>query len=70
MGLGGKIMAGIALVIADMVIKRYMKKEKKKIRGTDRKIRIYDISNSIRLFQPNIGKHNGFASLVLVFAEC
>jgi hypothetical protein len=38
MGLGGKIMAGIALIVAAMVIKRYMKKEKKKIRGTNRKI--------------------------------
>ncbi|HZA68772.1 MAG TPA: hypothetical protein VE548_03660 [Nitrososphaeraceae archaeon] len=29
MGLGGKIMAGIALVVAAMVIKRYMKKREK-----------------------------------------
>jgi hypothetical protein len=30
MGLGGKIMAGIALIVVAMVIKRYMKKDKKK----------------------------------------
>jgi hypothetical protein len=29
MGLGGKIMAGIALVVAAMVIKRYMKRREK-----------------------------------------
>jgi hypothetical protein len=29
MGLGGKIMAGIALVVIAMVIKRYMKKRDK-----------------------------------------
>lgn len=39
MGIGRKILAGIALVVADMVIKRYMKKreeEDKRRRGTDR----------------------------------
>ena len=29
MGLGGKIMAGIALIVIAMVIKRYMKKREK-----------------------------------------
>jgi membrane protein implicated in regulation of membrane protease activity len=29
MGLGGKIMAGIAVVVAAMVVKRYMKKREK-----------------------------------------
>ena len=29
MGLGGKIMAGIAVAVAAMVIKRYMKKREK-----------------------------------------
>jgi hypothetical protein len=47
MGLGGKIMAGIALIVIAMVIKRYMKKEEKNIRETNRKIRIYDISSRI-----------------------
>jgi hypothetical protein len=35
MGLGSKIMAGIALVVAAMVIKRYMKRERKR-KETDR----------------------------------
>ena len=29
MGLGGKIMAGIALVVVAMVVKRYMKRKEK-----------------------------------------
>ena len=29
MSLGGKIMAGVALIVAAMVIKRYMKKREK-----------------------------------------
>ena len=39
MGIGRKIMAGIALVVAAMVVKRYMKKreeEEKRRRETDR----------------------------------
>jgi hypothetical protein len=29
MGLGGKIMAGIAVAVAAMIVKRYMKKKEK-----------------------------------------
>jgi hypothetical protein len=36
MGLGGKVMAGIALATAAMVIRRYMKKRKRR-REIDRK---------------------------------
>ena len=39
MGIGSKIMAGIALVVAAMVVNRYMKKreeEEKRRRETDR----------------------------------
>jgi hypothetical protein len=32
MGLGGKIMAGIALAVAAMIVKRYMKKRDKEER--------------------------------------
>jgi hypothetical protein len=37
MGLGGKIMAGIAVAMAAMVVKRYMKKREKRRKATDRK---------------------------------
>jgi ABC-type proline/glycine betaine transport system permease subunit len=36
MGIGRKIMAGIALVVVAMVIKRYMKKKEKERDETDR----------------------------------
>jgi ABC-type proline/glycine betaine transport system permease subunit len=36
MGIGRKIMAGIALVVVAMVIKRYMKKKEKETNETDR----------------------------------
>jgi ABC-type proline/glycine betaine transport system permease subunit len=35
-GIGRKIMAGIALVVAAMVIKRYMKKKEKEKNETDK----------------------------------
>jgi hypothetical protein len=37
MGLGGKIMAGIALAVAAMVVKRYMKKREKEEKRNRRK---------------------------------
>jgi ABC-type proline/glycine betaine transport system permease subunit len=36
MGTGRKIMAGIALIVAAMVVKRYMKKKEKERNETDR----------------------------------
>jgi ABC-type proline/glycine betaine transport system permease subunit len=36
MGLGHKIMAGIALVVAAMVVKRYMKKRDRGERGKEK----------------------------------
>jgi ABC-type proline/glycine betaine transport system permease subunit len=43
MGTGRKIMAGIALIVAAMVVKRYMKKKEKERNETDRETWTYHL---------------------------
>jgi membrane protein implicated in regulation of membrane protease activity len=58
MGPGGKIMACIALAVAAMVIKRYMKKREKEDKRNRQEMQIYNITVALfSLTEPNHVTH-------------